>query len=313
MVEKIKKSEKKDDISTIPQYKKDLVAKIAEKIKKSNTVLIASTKGLPASQFQKIKKSLRGKAEVVVAKKSIVVRAIASVEKGALQNLKDKVGADVCLMFSDMDTYELAGVLVDNQSASKAKAGDAMPEDIEIEAGPTELIPGPAISELGAVGLKVKVENGKLAVVTNTVIAKEGDVIDDKVASVMGKLGIEPMKVGFIPVTAYDAKDDMVYTEIKIDKEGALASLREAVEKALGFAVNVGYTVKETIGYFIAKAGAEEKALSAKVGEGGEEKVEEKKEEKSAEEVKEEEKKDESGDEKKEEAKEDKKVEEEGK
>jgi large subunit ribosomal protein L10 len=254
-------------ISTIPDYKKDLVKEIAEKIKNSKTVLIASTKGLPASQFQKIKKSLRGKAEVVVAKKSIVVRAIASVEKGALQNLKKEIGADICLMFSKLDAYELAGILVENQSTTKAKAGDIAPEDIDVESGPTELMPGPAISELGAVGLKVKVENGKLAIAQGTTIVKEGEVINEKVASVMGKLNITPMKVGFIPVAAYDGRDDAVYTEIKIDKEAALNSLREAISKAFGFAVNLGYVNEQTVKFFIAKAGREKKAIEKLVGE----------------------------------------------
>ncbi|MBS3099383.1 50S ribosomal protein L10 [Candidatus Pacearchaeota archaeon] len=259
----------KDRISTVPQYKKDLVEKITEKIKKANTVLIASTKGLPSSQFQKIKKSLRGKAEVMVAKKSIILRAISGIEKGALQNLKKEVVADVALMLSDLDAFELAGTLVESQSSAKAKAGNIAPENIDVEPGPTDLVPGPAISELGSVGLKVKVENGKLTIVTAATIAKEGDIINEKVASVMGKLGIAPMKVGFIPIAAYDAKSDMVYTEIKIDKKGALDELRNAIGKALGFAVNLGYTVKETISYFLSKAAMEEKVLSAKIAEGG--------------------------------------------
>ena len=257
----VEKKTKKEEISTIPKYKKELVAKIAERMKKNNTVLIASTRGLPSGQFQKIKKSLRGKAEVMVAKKSIVLRAIGSIEKGALQNLKKQIGADVCLMFSELDAYELAGILIESQSNSKAKAGDVAPEDIKVEAGLTDLIPGPAISELGSVGLKVKVENGKLAIVQGAIIVKEGEVINEKTASVMGKLGIQPMKVGFIPLAAYDSKSDSVYTEIKIDKEGALNELRSAIGKAIGFAVNITYFTKETIKYFIAKAGAEGKVL----------------------------------------------------
>ena len=40
-----------------------------------------------------------------------------------------------------------------------------------------------------------------------------------------------------------------------------IKELREAIVKALGFAVNMKYTTKETISYFISKAGAEEKAI----------------------------------------------------
>jgi large subunit ribosomal protein L10 len=271
----------------IPEEKIRLVDDIAEKVKKSKTILIASTKGLPASQFQKIKKSLRGKAEVIVAKKSIVIRAVEKVEKGALQNLKKEIGADVALIFSEIDAFELSSLLIDSQSPAKAKVGDIAPEDIEIEAGPTELIPGPAISELGAVGLKVKVENGKLAIVQGRTIVKEGEAIDDKAANVMAKLNITPMKVGFIPVSAYDAKEEKIYTEIRIDKEGALQELRTALSKGLGFAINLGYSTKETITYFIAKAGLEEKALSSKLGESKpEDKKEEVKEDKKEEEEK---------------------------
>jgi large subunit ribosomal protein L10 len=294
-------------IKPIPEEKKEAVKLLAGKMQSAKTVMLASTKGLPASQFQKIKKSLRGKVEVIMSKKSLIIRAISSVEKGALQNLKPHVGANACLMFSDMDAYELAGVLIENASPAKAKAGDVAPSDIHIEAGPTDLMPGPAISELGAVGLKVAVENGKLAIKEGKTILKEGDEIDEKAASIMGKLNVTPMRVGFIPIAAYDAEGDKVYDHIKIDKEGALESLREGISKALGFAVNVGYVVKETVSYFISKAAMEEKALAAKVsegGSGGEEKKEEAPAEAKAEEEKpaeeaapaEEEKKEESQD-----------------
>lgn len=108
----------------IPEEKKKLVEKIAEKMKSHNTILVASTKGLPASQFQKIKKSLRGKVEIVMAKKSIISRAITATGKGSLQRLREHVGADVALIFSDMDAFELSGLLIEKQSSAKAKVGN---------------------------------------------------------------------------------------------------------------------------------------------------------------------------------------------
>jgi len=154
--------DRKIRIKPIPEYKTESVKMLVEQLQSSTTVLIASIKGLPASQFQSIKSKFRGRAEILVAKKSIVNRALVATGKGALINLKEKIGADVALIFSDIEAYELAGMLIDNQSPSKAKVGDIAPEDITIEEGPTDLMPGPAISELGAVGLKVVVDGGKL-------------------------------------------------------------------------------------------------------------------------------------------------------
>ena len=246
----------------VPEIKLKTVKDIAAKIKKSKTVLIASTRKLPSSQFHEIKKIFRGKAEIVVAKKSLVIRAMDEVKNAEIDKLKGHVGADVALFFSELDAFELSGMLSDNQSPVRAKAGDIAPEDIVIEPGPTDLIPGPAISELSGVGLKVAVEGGKLAIKIGVTVAKKGEPIKENVASVLGKLNVLHMKVGFEPIAAYDAKANKLYVGIKIDKKATLEELRSLIGKALGFAVGRGYPTKETIGFIIAKASREEKAIS---------------------------------------------------
>ena len=248
-------------ISLNLENKKKLVAELAEKMKNSKTILIASTKNLPSSQFHLIKKNFRGKAEIRVAKKSLVLRAISATEKGALQNLKEYVQADIAVFLSELNAFDLSGLLSENQSPTKAKAGDIAPEDIVIEPGPTDLIPGPAISELSSAGLKVAVEGGKLAIKQGATVAKKGEPIKENVASVLGKLNISPMKVGFIPIAAYDAVPDKVYSNIRIDKKAVLDELRSLLGKAFGFAINIKYVCKETISQFITKAGREEKAI----------------------------------------------------
>jgi len=241
--------------------KKKLVTSLAEKMRESRTTLVASTRSLPSSQFHQIKKNLRGKAEIRIAKKSIILRAIAATEKGALQNLKDYITADVVLFFSNLEAFELSSLLSDNETPAKAKAGDIAIEDILVEPGPTDLIPGPAISELSSVGLKIAVEGGKLAIKQGATLTKKGETIKPNVAAVLGKLNIMPMKVGFIPIAAYDATSDKVHFNIKIDKKSALEQLKESIGKALGFAVNIKYVCKETISYFISKAALEEKLI----------------------------------------------------
>src|SRR3989304_843249 len=257
-----KKAEKSVPKREVPEYKIKIVSDLADKIKKSRTLLIASTKGLPSSQFHEIKKNLRGKALIRVAKKTAVLRAIEAVGKPSLDKLRENIGADIALFFSDLDPFTLSGLLADNKSSAKARAGDIAPEDINVEPGPTSLVPGPAISELSGVGLKVAVEGGKLAIKLPHTIVRAGEVIKENVASVMEKLEIKPMKVGFDPIAAYDREDDKVYVGIRIDKNKAHEELKEMIKKALGFAVARGYVTKETVSFFIAKAGREEIALT---------------------------------------------------
>jgi ribosomal protein L10 len=91
--------------------KKKAVADLVEQITHHKTLLLASTRGLPGSQFHAIKKKFRGVAEIRVAKKSLVIRAISQVEKGSLQNIKEKIGADVALFFSNEDPFMLSSKL----------------------------------------------------------------------------------------------------------------------------------------------------------------------------------------------------------
>ncbi len=248
-------------VSPMIEQKKKLVSLLADKMKNSKTTLIASTKNLPSSQFHSIKKNLRGIAEIMVTKKSILLRAIAATEKGSLQKLKDHIGADIALFFSKEDAFELSRILAEAQSPTKAKAGDIAPEDITIEPGPTDLIPGPAISELSGVGLKVAVEGGKIAIKQGATVAKKGEAIKDNVAAVIGKLNITPMKVGFTPLVAYDSVSDAIYIHIKVDPKAALEELRYLISKSFAFAVHLEYIAKETISFIIKKAALEEHAL----------------------------------------------------
>jgi len=240
----------------VSEEKKEIVSELTKLAKENKTILIASIKNIPGGQFQEIVKKLRGKAIVKVPKKNLIFRALDSIDEKEITNLKDKIDDSFAILFSDLDAFKLAGHLIKYKSASKAKPGQVAPTDIEIQAGPTELVPGPAISELGAVGLQVQVENGKLTIKESRVVAKEGDKIKSNVADIMSKLDIKPFSIGFTPVCAFDNQEKKLYSEIKIDKEKTVEELKYAFGKALPFAVEIGYTTKDTITFMIGKAGA---------------------------------------------------------
>lgn len=256
MVEKIKEKKK------VPEYKKKQVERIEKLIQKNRTFMLVSTKGLPSKQFQAIRKKLRGKAEIIVAKKSITLKAIDACQKGSLNRLKKLVDRDYALMFSNLEAFELAGILVEEKSEAAAKMGDTIEEDINVEAGPTDLIPGPVISEFGALKIPVQVEDGKIAIKQAKTILKRGEKVTPEAASIMLKLDIKPMEVGFQPIGAYDSKEDKVYEEIKIDKKGTLKELKTLFVKVKGFALAVGYVTKETLSLLIVKANSEEKIIA---------------------------------------------------
>ena len=55
--------------NVVPEAKKKTVSELTKLVKESKTILVASIKNLPASEFQEIGKKLRGKAIIKVPKK----------------------------------------------------------------------------------------------------------------------------------------------------------------------------------------------------------------------------------------------------
>jgi len=256
-----------DTTTHVSDAKKAKVKELAELMNKK-TVMVISIKGLPSAQFQDIKKKLRGTARVQVVKKSLVNFALEHCGIKELHELVPHVDDSTAMLFSDNDAFEISGILADEKSPAKAKAGMIAPADIEVKAGPTELIPGPDISALSAVGLAPKVESGKIAIMQDKVIVKEGGEISEAHASIMAKLDIIPFEVGVEPVAAFDGDEKKVYVGIKIDKDLALSELEDCYSRGVAFAVEVGYVCDGTLDMILGKAGVEGIVIDGLVGEG---------------------------------------------
>jgi large subunit ribosomal protein L10 len=244
----------------VSESKKRTVKDLAGLMKK-RTVMVVSIKGLPSGQFQDIRKKLRGMADLKVAKKNIIDFALEHSGNKELEGLIKYIEGNTALLFSDEDAFVIAGFLADNKSPAKAKAGQVSDQDIKVEAGPTDLLPGPAITELSAVGLKVKVEGGKIAIQQPHVLVKKGETINDAKVGILSKLNMTPFRIGLEPVAAL--LDGKVYTGIKIDKPAALAILKDNYARALAFAVSIAYPDSNTLPFIIGKAGLHEKAIAA--------------------------------------------------
>lgn len=250
----------------VSEEKKKLVVELSNLIKNKKTILIASIKDIPSSQYQEIVKKLRGKAIVKVPKKNIIFRALDSSGNEAIKKLRDHIKENIAILFSDIDAFELAAELISKKSPVKAKSGQESVKDIEIQEGPTDLIPGPAITELGVLGIQIKIEKGKIHIKEPKIIVKEGEKISAAAADIMNKFNIKPFSVGFIPLAAFDTKERKLYLDIKIDKEKTIEEIKTAFGKALRFAVEIGYISDDTIKFMIKRVGAEGKALEKFAG-----------------------------------------------
>ena len=119
------------------KLKENQVTDLADRIKAARSLMVVSIASLPSKQFHSIKKAIREHAGVQVAKKNIMIRAIKKVgeDKKGILDLENHVSADCAFVISDLDGYELAGILASKKTPAYAKAGQIAPGEIEVKEG----------------------------------------------------------------------------------------------------------------------------------------------------------------------------------
>ena len=235
-------------VARVAPWKKEMLQKLAELIEKYPVVAVADLQKVRSSQIQEIRKKLRGQAEVLVAKNTILKKAADALgeKKPSLSDFAGGLSGSSLLLFTGMNPYALILFLNKNKVRVPAKAGDIASGDIMVAAGNTGLQPGPVISEFGEVRVPTRIESGSIWVAKDTVVAEEGDSISPKLASLLSKLGMKPMEAGLSIVRAFDQGVVLKLEDLVFDLESYKSNLAEAWRGALGLAVETEYVVPET-------------------------------------------------------------------
>jgi len=245
------------------EEKKLFVQELTKSIRDYPLVGIVNLQSLPAQQLQKMRALLlKNEIKLVMARKKLLELALQESGKENIQQLKDKIKGMPALLFSKSNPFALYKIIQKNKSPASAKVGQAAPRDIIVKAGPTNFAPGPIISELAAVGIKTKVEAGKLAIISDAVIVKEGEPISAKVAETLKRLDIKPMEVGLSLVAAWENGLVFEAQQLHIDEAEYLDKITAAAQWAMNLAMEAAYATAETIEGLLQKAFREAKALA---------------------------------------------------
>ena len=237
-------------------WKKELFQKLAELIEKHPVVAIADLQKVRSSQIQEIRKKLRGQAEVLVAKNTILKKAAGALgeKKPHINDFAEGLAGSSLLLFTGMNPYALILFLNKNKVRVPARVGDIATSEIMIPAGNTGLQPGPVISEFGEVKVQTRIEGGSIWVARDTIVASPGDTISAKLASLLSKLGMKPMEAGLSIVRAFDEGLVLKPEDLVFDLESYKNDLTEACRGAIGLAVETEYVLPETAPMIIGAA-----------------------------------------------------------
>jgi large subunit ribosomal protein L10 len=243
-------------MASVAPHKKEIVEKVTKLLKEYPVTALVDVESLPAPQFQAMREKLRGDVVIFMTKKRFIKIAFenAKGDKKDIDKLGDYFRGMPTLICTKMSPFKLFAQLKKSKSEAPAKAGQIAPKDIVVPAGPTGFSPGPVIGELGALGIKSKVDGGKISILQDTTVCKDGDVISEALASMLTRLNINPMEVGLAITAVYE--DGVVYTKdvLDVDEDQYREDFTSAAAWALNLAVDIGYATTDTINVLLGKA-----------------------------------------------------------
>ena len=246
----------------VSAQKKQLVQGLINDIKQNPIIGVVNLQNLPAQQLQKMRSMLKSKGvKLAMARKNLLLRSLSESGKKNIAQLSEKVKGMPALLFTKENPFALSALIEKNKSEAPAKAGQEAPKDIIVKAGPTNFAPGPIISELAAVGIKTKVDAGKLAILVDTKVAKEGDIISAKLEETLKRLDIKPMEIGLNLVAVWENGLVFDSKHLHIDEAEYFNNITKAASWAFNLAVEAAYPSKETAEVLLQKAFREAKAV----------------------------------------------------
>jgi large subunit ribosomal protein L10 len=247
----------------ILQQKKDEVENITQLVKQHKIVGIASLQKVRAPQLQAFKKNLAGKVYMHVIKNTLMKLAIENCkEKPELQKLEEHLSGPNVYLFTELNPFGLALALEQGKVKTTAKSGDIAAMDVIVPAGNTGQPPGPIISQLNSVGLPTRIESGSVWVSRDTLVVRKGEVIDEKLASVLSKLGIKAVESGLSMKVVYDDGLIILQDQLRIDVGETKHSVEAAYAAAFALSLSIAYPTKENMVALLQVAHREAYALS---------------------------------------------------
>jgi large subunit ribosomal protein L10 len=254
-------------VKNYPKKKRLMYNGLQELIKQYDVIALSKITKVRATQLMMIRKKFRDDIKILIIKNKVAQRALEKVNDIAgLPKLSKVLEGQCALMFTNMSPFKLNLLLSQNKVFLPAKGGDIATKDIIITSGNTGITPGPVLSEFKEANVPTKIEQGNIWVTRDTVAAKPGTVISQKLASLLSKLNIKPVEAGIAINCAiteglfFDEKD------LKIDLMEYSNELKASFLSAIAVSLKAAYPTSETSLLLVSEAYGNANILAAESG-----------------------------------------------
>lgn len=249
-----------------PKRKTQMYQQLQELPKKYKVLALVKITKVRASQILPLRKKLKGEVEFVSIKDKVAQKALEKVDVPGIKEIIEELTGQCMFMFTNMSPFKLNVLLAKNKMMLAARGGDISSIDIVVPAKNTGIAPGPMLTEFKEAGIPTKIDQGTIWISKETTPVKKGEVINDKLAPLLGKLDIKPVEAGIALYSAIE--DGLKYSEeeLVIDVEKIRDEFAQAHQQAISLSIEAAYVTPENIELILSKAAQSGRSVSIESG-----------------------------------------------
>ena len=249
-----------------PKRKAQMYQQLTELPKKYKVLALIKMEKVRSSQILPLRKILKDDVEFVSIKDKVAQKALESLDVPGIKEIAKELTGQCMFMFTNMSPFKLNVLLAKNKIMMGARGGDIASIDVVVPAANTGIAPGPMLTEFKEAGIPTKIDQGTIWIAKDSTPVLKGEAINEKLASILGKLDIKPVEAGISLYTALE--DGLKYSadEMVIDVDKIRDEFATAHQEAVSLSIEAAYVTPENISQILSKAAQSARSVSVESG-----------------------------------------------
>jgi len=252
--------------TSYPKRKAKMYQQLQELPKKYKVLALIKMYKVRSTQILPLRKILKDDVEFVSIKDKVARKALEQVDVPGIKDIVGELSGQCMFMFTNMSPFKLNVLLAKNKIMMMARGGDVASIDIVVPAKNTGIAPGPMLTEFKNAGIPTKIDQGTIWIAKDTTPVLKGEVINEKLAVILGKLDIKPVEAG---ISLYVALEDGVKyaeEEMIIDVDKIRGEFAQAHQEAVSLSIAAAYITPDNISQILSKAAQSARSVSVESG-----------------------------------------------
>eukprot|EP00054_Salpingoeca_dolichothecata_P031369 m.263289 g.263289 ORF g.263289 m.263289 type:complete len:313 (+) comp26871_c0_seq1:69-1007(+) len=223
-------------------WKANYFVKLLRLLDEYPKIILVGVDNVGSKQIQDIRMTLRGKAEILMGKNTMIRKAIRGHldENPDLEKLLPHIKENVGFIFTNSDLGEIKDIILAKKVQAPARAGAIAPVDVTVPAGNTGMGPEKT-SFFQALQIQTKISRGTIEIVNDVELIHIGDKVGASEATLLNMLNISPFSYGLQMKMVYDNGSVYAPEILDITKEDILARFSAGLRNVAAVSLAIGY------------------------------------------------------------------------